>query len=253
VHHALGLAGRAGGVEKLDDLVRFRPAGGEHRPGIRVLLQPGVQQRRLEIVADDEQVLQLRQGRAELPRHRRMVVPPEDARRHQRLCVREIEHEGELALAEDRHQRIGTDAKAQAGDVQAVELPPVGKLEGQHVSAPEPVRMKAERHPVGQPLQLAPGEGRLAAVLHPPGDHRNGVRLARHRLVETVEQGAVAPVAFGAVLLAPPGGQDRIEDHRCRRTALNGIFRIVESFPECRAARLTRRRGAARSRPLSPR
>ena len=155
--------------------------------------------------------------------------------RHQRLRLGEIEHEREFALAEDRHQRVGAHADAQAGDVQGVELPPVGKLEGEHIALSEPMRMEAERHPVREPLQLAPGEGRLAAVLHPAGrPRRQRPACARPPRRNSRAGCGRAQWPSRAVLLAPPGRQDRVEDHRQSPDSRNRLVshpRILPRMP----------------------
>ena len=50
------------------------------------------------------------------------------------LASAEAQHEAQLALAEDRHQRIGDRADAVAGEEQRRELPPVRQLERDHVA-----------------------------------------------------------------------------------------------------------------------
>ena len=131
VHHALGHAGGAGGVEQLHDLVSRQ----RRIEGRRVA---GRQQDILEafgtVVADHHQLLEVRQPRSQRPDQRRMIKPPEQLGHDDHARLRVGEHERQLALAENRHHRIADRAAAQAAEVDGHEFPPVGQLERHHVA-----------------------------------------------------------------------------------------------------------------------
>ncbi|MNQ90316.1 hypothetical protein D3C85_1056520 [compost metagenome] len=74
------------------------------------------------------------------------------------------EHEAQLALAEDRHQRVEHGADAHAGQVQGAHLPPVGQLAGHHLAFLHPQGSQSCGHPGHHPVQF-PVAHRMAQVL----------------------------------------------------------------------------------------
>ncbi len=64
------------------------------------------------------------------------------------------EHETQLVLAEDRHQRIHHGADAHAGQEQRVHLPPVGQLAGHHIARLAPQGGQPGRDAGDAALQL---------------------------------------------------------------------------------------------------
>ncbi|MEA3220799.1 MAG: hypothetical protein OZX49_01914 [Immundisolibacter sp.] len=199
MHGALGLAGGAGGVEQLDDGVGVRPAAGEFGIGVELVFPAGFEQHAVEavrpVVADRQHALQMRQLAAQAGQHGRVVEAAEAVRHHQQLGLRELQHERQLALAKNRHQRIADRADAQARQVQRHELPPVGQLEGHHVTRLDAQAKQAERHAVGAVLQLQVRQARGKAGDAVVVDHGQAVRVAVRDLVEHVGQQAIAPQA----------------------------------------------------------
>jgi hypothetical protein len=137
MHDRLGLARGAGGVDQLNHVVGSRPQrcklrfldGGQGR---------AVEKRALErlrsLAVDGKYVPQVRQVRADLIHHRD-VIKTAPARRHEHdLRVGKTQHEAHLALAKDRHQRVGGGTDAVAGEEQRGELAPVRQLKRDHVA-----------------------------------------------------------------------------------------------------------------------
>jgi len=113
VHRAFRLAGRAGGIDDLHDLVRI---GADEIIG-SILVQEQVGEVRLPFPADDADVAQRRQIGAQGDGHSRMVEAAEDSWYHQQLTLGESEHETQFALAEDGHEGIGDRADPQRGEM----------------------------------------------------------------------------------------------------------------------------------------
>jgi hypothetical protein len=75
-----------------------------------------------------------------------------------------LEHERQLALAEDVHQRVHHRADARAGQIGQRELPPVGQLAGDDVVAPHAQARQADGDAVGHRGHLAVGERVVVAA-----------------------------------------------------------------------------------------
>ena len=206
MHDALGLAGRARRVHQLGDVVG---AGAKRREtGIDVdaffprRFQQDVFKTRFGVLAaNDQHLLEIGQTGADLVDHRGVVEAAERAGHDEQLRLREAEHEAQLALAEDRHQGIEDRTEPGACRVEHEMVPPAGQLYGYDIAAPDPQTGQAQRHPVGQPLQLSerprcplPAGGLVA-------DHRDIVRPRGGDPVEMVDDQLVAPEA-GAGQLA---------------------------------------------------
>ena len=104
-----------------------RSATGSLRRRLRLPVR--LRQEGVEIVAaaaaDDDDPTQVGQVGA-ARRHRRMVEAAERLRGDDNFGFAVPEHEGQFALAEDRHQRIERRANARAGEIEAGEPPPLG-------------------------------------------------------------------------------------------------------------------------------
>eukprot|EP01136_Pigoraptor_vietnamica_P000419 Opistho-1_new@25714 len=221
VHHALGLAGGARGVDELGHVVGAGPVLLQDLRGIGLLLPCGAGQQRLEAVgaaaADHHHLCQVGQAGLQARGHLFEVEAPE-ARRHDQHLGRTVpQHERQLALAEDVHQRVHHRAEARAGQVGQRELPPVGQLTGHHVVAPHAQPRQADGDAVGHAAQLAVGEahggGLALAVLHAHRGERHLVGTGGNAGVERIVDGAVVPQALGHHARAARGQQYGVEFH----------------------------------------
>ena len=219
MHHALGLAGRARGVDQLGDVVRTGAAGAQDLGRIGRLFPLGAAEQGLEAVGafaiDDHELLQLGDAVLEAARHLLEVKAAEPLGRDQQLGLAMLEHEAELALAEDMHQRIDDRTDARAGQVGQRELPPVGQLAGHDVVLAHAQAVQADGHPVRHLRQLAVAEALDLTGLGAIGGQRPLVRTGRDAGIELVVDGAVVPEALFDHAGAARGQQYGVEFHFC--------------------------------------
>ena len=130
---ALRHTGRAGRIEDLDDVVRVGPAR-EERLRVDFFFPTTLQEmrfkRRVALAVQNKDMLELGESGPKLVDHCLMVVITEGLRCDEDLALRIIEHEGQFALTENRHDRIGDCPDVETGKMQCGELPPVRKLIG---------------------------------------------------------------------------------------------------------------------------
>ena len=198
VHDGLGLARRARRVDQLDDLVGLGPhprellllGGGDGRP---------IQERLLEgffaRAADGQHVGEIGQVWPDLAHHGDVVEVAPQRRHDGNLGFGEAHHEAQLALAEDRHQRIGDRADAAAGVEQRRELPPVRQLESDHVAAADAALDEPRRDLVHALAELGVGEADLLAEHAVAADEGGAVGRGGNRRVEIVDGQPVRPTA----------------------------------------------------------
>ena len=117
----------------------------------------------------------------------------ERGRHDQHLGPGEAEHEGELALAEDDHQRVGDRAELEGGEMEHGELPPVGQLEGDDVALADAAPGEADRDAIGQAIEFGVGQAHFGRPVGAGGDDGDLVAEAGDVATEMVEQGLVAP------------------------------------------------------------
>ena len=149
VHHALGLAGRARGVDELRDVVGARPVARSGSSAHRVPVPtPG------RSAAPRSCSARCRRprpraasaaGRLQAFDHRSWSKPRKTFGTISDLGLAVLEHERQLALAEDVHQRVEHGADARAGQVGQRELPPVRQLQRDHVVAADAQSRQARR------------------------------------------------------------------------------------------------------------
>ena len=125
VERAFRLAGSARREQQLSDLIV-----GEGRGRRRVRTSTELVRTRLGRVSQDQYVLERRQLRPQLAGHRRVVATPEHARNEQHAGAALAQHERQLTLAEDRHQRLAHRTRAQCAQGDRHELEAVRELEG---------------------------------------------------------------------------------------------------------------------------
>ena len=222
VHDALGLSGRAGGVHQLGDVVG---AGAKRRetaididPAFPRHFQEELFETRFGVLApNDQHVLEVRQVGTDAVDHRGVVDAAERARHDDQLRLREAEHEAQLALAEDRHQGVEDRADPGAGRVEHEIVPPAGQLPGHDLAAPDPQLGEAQRHPVGQPLQLSERQGFSLPAGGLVADHGDIAGPRGRDPVEMIDDQLVAPEAGGGQLPPPALRDDRFNRHRARR------------------------------------
>jgi len=140
-----------------------------------------------------------------------MVKTAKLARHDHDLRFGHAEHEGQLAVAEDRHHRVGHRADAQAGQVQCHKLPPVGQLVRHHVATLHAQCRQTKRDAPGQAQHLPVRQGgRLPGHAVEVG-HGHFVEAAGRDFVQKIEQGLVVPVSAGLGLLNQFGAQLRFD------------------------------------------
>src|SRR5215813_5963014 len=105
----------------------------------------------------------------------------------------EAQHEAQLALAKDRHQRIGDRTNATAGVEQRRELPPVRQLKGDHVALADATVEQAQGDLVDAVAKLSVTQPNLAALCTIPTHKRGAPGAAADGLVEVVDGQPVEP------------------------------------------------------------
>lgn len=212
VHDALGLAGSSRGEDQQRDLVRGRAQPGHFFR--RVLLFPRGRQEFLERrpprpgrPADDQQVFQVRQVRADPLDHPDVIEPAELLRDDEHARSRQPQPGADFAVPEDRDQRIADRADAGAREVRHQPLDAVGQLEGHHVAGIDAQLQQPGRAALHQVGQLAVGDG--AVLVH----RRDLVRHASGRRVEVVRDDLAGPVALRDVLRDALAGEVGFERH----------------------------------------
>ena len=156
VQDALRLAGAAGREQQLRRAVAGWPPRRD-RVGVgHVALQ-------WIVLADDDHVLEVSQGRLQAARHREVVVAAERVGDDQHPGGALAEHEMELALAEDRHQRLADGADPERREADCDEFEPIGKLVGDRIARRNPQLQQRRRGAVGSRVELGPGQ--LPALL----------------------------------------------------------------------------------------
>ena len=164
MHDAFRLAGRAGRIEQLHDVVGLRAAPGE-RVGVAALGTIATEQDLLEALsafpADDQHAFEMRQFPLHRPRQRGMVEPAELARNDEEFAFGKAEHELHFALPKNRHHRVHDGADPHACQDERGELPPVRQLTGDHVVFPDAESAETERNPVDARCQLAVAQSGL--------------------------------------------------------------------------------------------
>ncbi|MCY1556963.1 hypothetical protein D9M68_937660 [compost metagenome] len=116
-------------------------------------------------------------------------------RDHQHAALGVAEHEGQLALAEDRHQRVEDRADTHAGQVQGGHLPPVGQLAGHHIGFFHAEADEAGGHAGDDPVEFAVAQCGALVFVHPVGDQCGRVGAAGYGLVEVICNDHVIPGA----------------------------------------------------------
>jgi len=245
VHHALGFAGGARGIDELGDVVGAGAVGAQNAGGIGILF-PGrsAEQSFVAVGAlpvHHHDVFQLRQVRLDALDHLLEVKATEGLGRDDDLGLSVLEHEVEFALAEDVHQRVDHGANARAGQVGHGELPPVGQLAGDHVVLFHPQTRQAHGHAVGHLRQLAVAEAAHVTRLHPVRRQRALVRAGGDTGVQVVVDGAVMPEALLDHAGAARGQQYGVEFHGCLL-----VFFFGGVWASFRPARTSGRRDCAR-------
>lgn len=146
----------------------------------------------------------IRQPVADAGDHGRIVEAAERGWHDQHLQFRQAEHEGELALAKDDHERVRHRAKLQAGEVEDREFPPVRQLERHDVALADAARGKGARNGRGHGVELAVADALRVTALAAVGDDGGLVRRRRHGTCQVLQQGCVRPIVFRR---ASPGGE----------------------------------------------
>ncbi len=190
----------------MGDVVGAGPASRQDRSGVGRLLPFGRRQQRIEIVfapaSHDNDPTERRQVLREPARHRLVVEMAENFRHDEDFRFGVPEHEGQLVLAEDRHERIEDRPDARAGEIKQGKLPPVRQLHGDDVVAGNAELCKADGDPVGERRELPVGEAANLAGLALHGGQRKLVRTGSDAGVQIVVDRPVEPVAardaFGA-------------------------------------------------------
>jgi hypothetical protein len=196
VHDGLGLAGRAGRVDQLHDLVGL---GTRHRQpllfgaGQRRAVEERLLERGLARATHCEDVLHAGQVGADLAHHRHMVEAAPQGGDDSHLGLAEAQHEAQLALAEDRHQRIGDGADAVAGEEQRRELPPVRQLEGDHVALADTALQQPRRDSFDSIAELRVREPDLLSQRAVPAHERRAPRTLAPCLIEKVDGQPIQP------------------------------------------------------------
>ena len=179
VKRALGLARRARGEQELRHLLRglgwegCRPVGpSSSRPLIPV--------------REHDHVLERRQGLAQASRHRCVIAAAERVRDEQDTSVALAQHELELALAEDRHERLAHGAGAQRAQRDGHELEAVRELECHRLALEDGEPEQRRRDPGRLVLQSSPSQFANRSV-RPDLDDRSLARSLPGVPVEIVE------------------------------------------------------------------
>jgi hypothetical protein len=163
----------------------------------------------------EEDMAQRGQVGLHLGGHGGIVEAAEAVRDDQHLRFRQAEHEAQLALAEDDHQRVADGAELQAGEVQHREFPPVRQLERHHVAGPDAALAQRQGDACGERIELTIGDAPLLPGFAAPGDDGRALRRGRHRAGEVVAQGCRAPMAGGAGGGAAGGEALLLWGHSC--------------------------------------
>ena len=162
MHDALGLAGGARGVDQLGDVIGPRARARKNLGRIGLTLPGGARQARLEAVgaltAHRQYMLQMWQLASEARHHLRMIESSEHLGHDHDLGFAMTEHEGELALTKDVHERIDDRADARAGERGERKLPPVGQLHGHDIVATHTQAIQTHGDAIGHGGHLAVGE-----------------------------------------------------------------------------------------------
>ncbi len=165
------------------------------------------------VAADDEHILQLRQVGPDVGHHGRVIEAAKGARDDEYLAFRKAKHEGQFALAKNRHQWIGHGADPYASQMQRGELPPVRQLAGNNIAFLHAEFREADRDTFDNLAEIAVAE---AGGLIRHGVEVDDGRLVRHFGDATVEVAGgrlAGPEAAGVHRLDTLPGQNWIE-HR---------------------------------------
>jgi hypothetical protein len=154
---------------------------------------PGRSRKVFSNESSPEDVAQLGQVGADLAHHRHMIEAAPQRGHDGDLGLGKAHHEAQLALAKDRHQRVGHGADAAAGKEQRDELPPVRQLKGNHVAGAGAEIEEARRDPVDTIAELGVGEADLAGERAVPADEGRAIGRGAHGVVEVVDGQPVRP------------------------------------------------------------
>ena len=168
VHHALGLARGAAGVDELGDGIGRGPVALQDLRGIGIALPGGLREQRFKTVragtTDGDHVLELWQLRLNAFEHGLVIHTAKVLEHHDQLGLPVTEHEQQLALPKDGHQGIEHRADAHACQVQQRELPDIGQLAGHHIGRPHTQPPQTDGHAVGHAGQLRVVEALRSAL-----------------------------------------------------------------------------------------
>ena len=158
-------------------------------------------------------MLQLRQAALEAFGHRGVVEAAEHRRHDEHLGFGEAQHELELTLAEDRHQRVDDRTDAPAGERRDDELPPVRHLQRHDVTRPDAERAQpagGQRDLVGE---LAVRQARGLRPIGSVGHQRRLVGCAPNGFDEELVDRPVEPEARCAHRAGVGGGVEGLGRH----------------------------------------
>ena len=195
VHHPLRRTRRSGGEHHHREIVgmKRRCGGAGGSLDSRAALEQQLVEAVLALAVDDDHVLELGQLGAHARRHRFVVEATEQLGHDQHLGLGEGQHVTELALAEDRHERVDDRPEPAAGQRDDNELPPVRQLDGDDVA---PADAEAEQRAGSARdlvAELGIAETRGLGSIDPVADHRRLVRRSGDRGDQVVVDGAVQP------------------------------------------------------------
>jgi hypothetical protein len=145
LERSLRLPGCPGGEQQLGKPVRAQGGVGENRVPV---------EEALVALGQHDEVLDGRKA----GRHLRVVTTAERAGHEQDPGTTLAQHERQLALAEDRHQRLAHRAGPQRAQRDRHELEPVGELERNGLTRPHAEPAQRCRDRVGVVLQSSPGQ-----------------------------------------------------------------------------------------------
>ncbi|MNZ91030.1 hypothetical protein D3C78_1100030 [compost metagenome] len=234
MQHGLGSAGGAGGVEdQLDRIgihhrLRHRPlALGEHR-----LVAVGTGR----LAAHRAEQAQLRQIRRQTLHHRGVVEVAVGARKERRLDRRVGEHEGDLGIPVDRHDRRHHQSQQAGRQVDDRGLAPVGQLEADHVAGHQATALQGAGQQAGIAEQLADPAG------HAFEDMGDLLRVACGHGRGPLGDGLVLPLAAAGI-----AGQARLVQANLAATDIFAHAYIL-LLTTCGCARSSLKRTSASTR-----
>jgi len=135
------------------------------------------------------------------------------------------DHEGQLALAKDRHHRVGDGADLQRGEVDGHELPPVRQLVGDDIVLADPERHQNSGDGIDPAAKLAIAQSGAAVVRQAVGDQGCALRRVGQVALEIIEHSAAAPETLAGHLVEAGSKKDGIEGHgRLRGMRQSGEF-----------------------------